>query len=107
MRCRLCAVATRQALPDATVIHPSNLLSCAGLTRASTPLALRARKTWIAGHRRAEATPVFERLCTAKTAERCTLTFPQHRCARVPVTTSASQVQRARGKPGVRCTRGL
>jgi hypothetical protein len=26
-----------------------------------------ARKTWMAGHRRAEATPFFERLCPAMT----------------------------------------
>src|SRR5450755_2823105 len=42
--------------------------SCPGLTRASTS-CLPASQAWMAGHRRAEATPSFGRLCPAMTAE--------------------------------------
>src|SRR5438045_3406736 len=42
--------------------------SCPGLSRASTPCLTVARKTWMAGHRRAKATRSFGRLCPAMTA---------------------------------------
>src|SRR5262252_8281445 len=39
----------------------------AAKARASTPFFQPTDKTWMAGHRRAEATPFFERLCPAMT----------------------------------------
>ena len=42
--------------------------SCPGLSRASTSFRAAEAKTWMAGHRRAEATPSFRRLCPAMTA---------------------------------------
>src|SRR3984893_2887268 len=46
--------------------------SCPGLSRASTSCfcSFFRNKTWMAGHRRAEATPSFGRLCPAMTIER-------------------------------------
>ena len=41
--------------------------SCQALRRASTPFRLAGSKTWMAGHRRAEATPSSGRLCPAMT----------------------------------------
>jgi putative endonuclease len=48
---------------------PDRFSSCAGLTRASivSQERLACEDGWIAGHRRAEATPFFERLCPAMT----------------------------------------
>src|SRR5258708_15457488 len=47
--------------------HQCTSLVMPRLTRASTSLLQQARKTWMAGHRRAEATPSFGRLCPAMT----------------------------------------
>src|SRR6476469_2020710 len=51
---------------------PAPFLSFPGLTRASTSFFLRSANTaWMAGRRRAEATPSFGRLCPAMTACIC------------------------------------
>src|SRR5258708_10956317 len=48
---------------------------CAGHPRPSSPTS----QTWMAGHRRAEATPSFGRLCPAMTAEIDTSqSYPHH-----------------------------
>src|SRR5260370_31398909 len=46
---------------------------CAGHPRLD---GMSARKTWMAGHRRAEATPSFGRLCPAMTEKRAQLPQP-------------------------------
>src|SRR5260370_22847045 len=49
--------------------EPSRTL--VALCRASTSLGDTANETWMAGHRRAEATPSFGRLCPAMTGNVC------------------------------------
>jgi hypothetical protein len=56
---QFCAGATKQPACDRTTVMP---VLVAGI---HVSLPLRQAKTWMAGHRRVETTPFFERLCPA------------------------------------------